>query len=359
MGRGVGRLCLRFASAVAMLIAAPLAAQDGAITVARERAAALHAEARTPGLSVAVARGGRIAWSEGFGWARLADRAAVTPETVFQLGSVSKPLTAVGLMRLVERGSIDLDAPVRRYVPSLPAAGETITIRQLAAHLGGIRHYEPRDFGRPAVPTIAGRLALFAADPLVAPPGMRHAYSSYGYVLLSAAMQAAAGRDFLALMEDEVFAPLGMPSTGPMPADDPRRAENYGAPVDGTWPLSPADARGGMWAAASFWSTAPELARLGAALLRPGFLRSESVAAMWTPQRTAAGEETGYGLGWRTGRDGAGRRIVHHGGRTQELRAFLLVYPDHDLAIAVLSNGPADFAEEAVGRIAEPFLSRR
>lgn len=79
---------------------------------------------------------------------------------------------------------------------------------------------------------------------------------------------------------------------------------------------------------------------------------------MWTPQRTAAGEETVYGLGWRIGRDAAGRRVVHHGGRTQDLRAFLLVYPDHDVVIAVLANGPADFAEDAVGRIAEPWLGK-
>jgi serine beta-lactamase-like protein LACTB len=160
-------------------------------------------------------------------------------------------------------------------------------------------------------------------------------------------------------MRDEVFAPLRMESTGPLPAADPRRADSYGAPRDGAWRGSPPDARSGMWAAASFWSSVVDLAAFGAALLRPGFLRAESVAAMWTPRRTAAGEDTGYGLGWRIGRDAAGRRIAHHGGRTPDLRAFLLVYPDHDLVIAVLANGPADFAEEAVGRIAEPWLAAR
>jgi CubicO group peptidase (beta-lactamase class C family)/signal transduction histidine kinase len=336
-------------------------ADSARIAVARERAAALRDSARVPGVSVAVAAGGRIVWAEGFGWSRVEDGVPATAETIYQLGSVSKPLTAAGLMRLAERGAVDLDAPVQRYVPSFPDRGAPITLRQLAAHLGGIRHYEPRDFGRPAQAnaTVADRLAVFADDPLVAPPGTRHAYSSYGYVLLSAAMQSAARRDFPSLMRDEVFAPLGMESTGPLPAGDPRRAENYGAPRAGAWPPSPLDARSGMWAAASSWSSTPDLARFAAALLRPGFLRPESVEAMWTPQRTIAGEDTGYGLGWRIGRDGAGRRIVHHGGRTQDLRAFLLIYPDHDLAIAVVANGPADFAEEAVGCIAEPWLARR
>jgi serine beta-lactamase-like protein LACTB len=350
--------------ALSALSAVPVGAQPmdpARIAAARERAAALHAAARVPGLSVAVASGGRVVWAEGFGWARMEDRTPATPRTIYPLGSVSKPLTAAGLVRLAERGAIDLDAPVHRYVPAFPDRGAAITLRRLAAHLGGIRHYEPRDFGRTAPPDaiVADRLTIFAADPLVAEPGERHAYSSYGYVLLSAAMEAAAARDFPTLMRDEVFAPLGMSSTGPLPLESPQRADSYGAQRDGAWPLAAADARSGMWAAASLWSSADDLARFGAALLRPGFLRAESVAAMWTPQRTSAGEDTGYGLGWRIGRDGAGRRIVHHGGRTPELRAFLLLYPEHDLAIAVLANGPTDFAEEAVGLIAEAFLSGR
>jgi serine beta-lactamase-like protein LACTB len=351
--------------ALAVISALPAHAQsaDSArIAAARERGTALHASARVPGLSVAVAAGGRVVWAEGFGWADAEDRVPAMPATIFQLGSVSKPLTTAGLMRLAERGAIDLDASVQRYLPAFPDRGAPVTLRRLAAHLAGIRHYEPRDFGRTAAAdaTVTDRLAVFADDPLVAPPGTRHVYSSYGYVLLSAAMEAASGRDFPSLMRAEVFAPLGMDATGPMPSGDARRAENHVAPRgDGTWPRSAADARSGMWAAASLWSSAPDLAVFGAALMRPGFLRAESVQAMWTPQRTAAGEDTGYGLGWRIGRDAAGRRIVHHGGRTPDLRAFLLLYPDQDVVIAVLANGPADFAEEAVGRIAEPFLSGR
>jgi CubicO group peptidase (beta-lactamase class C family) len=173
-------------------------------------------------------------------------------------------------------------------------------------------------------------------------------------------MESATGQHFLTVMRERVFAPLGMRSTGEEYRKDvdPARAVQYaGCGSAACTPSLYAD-YSGTWAGGGFVSTAPDLARFGGALLHGGFLRAQTVDAMWTPQRTAAGEETEYAIGWRVGRDGAGRSIVHHGGRTHQLRAFLLLYPEHGVAIAVLANGPADFAEDAVGRIAEPFLPR-
>lgn len=341
--------------------AAPVHAQTAvppAERIAAERGHALWRSVGVPGMAVAVARGGQVVWGAGHGLANAEDSIPATPTTVFGIGSVSKPLTAAALMRLVERGTIDLDAPVQRYASAFPEKGAPITVRQLAGHLGGIRHYEMRDFARAPRPrTATEALGIFAADPLVAPPGARHAYSSYGYVLLSAAMESAAGRHFLTLMRDEVFAPLRMERTGveQLKDFDPARAVQYAGCPAACAP-SPYVDYSGTWAGGGFVSTAVDLARFGSQLLQPGSLRRETLEAMWTPQRTASGEDTGYGIGWRVGHDAAGRRIVHHGGRTQQLRAFLLVYPDHDLAVAVLANGPADFAEADVSRIAEPFL---
>jgi serine beta-lactamase-like protein LACTB len=331
-------------------------------TLAAERSAALWQASGVPGLSVAVATDGQVTWSAGYGWANVEDSVNATPSTVFGIGSVSKPLASAALMRLVEWGAVELDAPVQRYATSFPDKGAPVTIRQLAGHLGGIRHYGPQDFGRTARPrTATEALAIFADDPLVALPGTRHAYSSYGFVLLSAAMESAAGRDFLSLMRDEVFAPLRMESTGvDLPENlHPARAVQYaGCTVSGCT-RSPYVEYAGTWAGGGFTSTAIDLARFGGQLLGGSLLRRETLEMTWTPQRTTAGEDTGYGIGWRAGRDAAGRRIVHHGGRTHQLRAFLLLYPDHGVAIAILANGPADFAEEAVGRIAEPFLPPR
>src|SRR5208282_3427192 len=95
-----------------------------------------------PGLALAVAVGGKIVYSEGFGYADLEERVPVWPTTKFRIGSISKPLTATALMQLVEAGKLDLDAPVQKYVPTFPDKGAVITVRMVAGHLAGIRHYQ-------------------------------------------------------------------------------------------------------------------------------------------------------------------------------------------------------------------------
>src|SRR5208283_5675830 len=99
-----------------------------------------------PGISMTVAVDGKIVYSEGFGYADLEERVPVWPTTKFRIGSISKPLTAVGLMELVQGGKVDLDAPVQKYVPTFPDKGAVITVRMVAGHLGGIRHYQGEEF---------------------------------------------------------------------------------------------------------------------------------------------------------------------------------------------------------------------
>jgi len=117
-------------------------------------------------------------------------------------------------MLLVEQGKIDLDAPVQKYVPSFPDKGAKITPRMLAGHLAGIRHYKDDEFqiSRHYDSVVEG-LKIFADDPLVSPPGKEFHYSSYGFNLLSAVIESAAGEDFLSYMHERVFAPLGLRHT--------------------------------------------------------------------------------------------------------------------------------------------------
>ena len=124
----------------AVATAAEKPALDAAIARAREIVATKLAPA-VPGLSVAVGVDGAIVWSEGFGYADLAAKKPVTRDTRFRIGSISKSIAAAGLMLLVERGQLDLDAPVQKYVPDFPVKKEgVITTRLLAGHLAGIRH---------------------------------------------------------------------------------------------------------------------------------------------------------------------------------------------------------------------------
>ena len=167
-----------------------------------------------PGAQITVMKDGVVLWSEGFGWADLEQQVPVTPLTRFRVGSVSKSLTSMALGLLVQEGKLDLDAPVQRYVPAFPRKPWPVTTRQVAGHLAGIRHYNPGEFeSRRHYATVTEGLAIFEKDTLLFEPGTRYSYSSYGYNLVSAVLEGASGRPFLALMQERVFGPLGMRQT--------------------------------------------------------------------------------------------------------------------------------------------------
>src|SRR5215470_16756994 len=196
--------------------------KSDAYAAAREHAQAIAKEwlARgIPGFNIAVAIDGKIVYSEGFGYADLEQRVPAWQITKFRIGSVSKPLTSASLMKLVEQGKIDLDAPIQKYVPSFPDKGALITPRMLAGHLGGIRHYKEGEVdNQKHYDNVVDGLERFRDDSLVVPPGTKFSYSSYGYNLLSAAIEAAAGKPFLVFEEEQVFNALGLLNTA---ADQP------------------------------------------------------------------------------------------------------------------------------------------
>jgi serine beta-lactamase-like protein LACTB, mitochondrial len=249
-----------------------------------------------PGLSVAVAVDGRIVYSEGFGYADLEERVPVWATTKFRIGSVSKPLTAVALVQLVEQGKVDLDAPVQNYVPTFPDKGAQITPRMLTGHLAGIRHYQGDEFLiAKHYDNVVEGLQIFQADPLVAPPGTKFNYSSYGFNVLSAVIQNSSGQEFLAYMHEHVFGPLGLRSTiEDQPAEIiEQRARFYTRRKDQPVLNAPFVDNSYKWAGGGFLSSAEDLARFGSALLQPGFLKPESLRLLFTSQKTSDGKETG------------------------------------------------------------------
>src|SRR2546428_3449985 len=191
-----------------------------AATVARAHAVVCDKLAgRIAGLQVAVGVDGKLVWSEGFGYADVARKVPVTAETQFRIGSVSKPLTAAALALLYERGKLDLDAPVQRYVPSFPDKGYPIPTRQLAGHLAGIRHYRGDEFVlHRRFGSVAEGLTIFQDDSLLFPPGTRFSYSSYGWNLISAVIQGAPGAGLLQVLWPQRLRAPGLDHTGPRPA---------------------------------------------------------------------------------------------------------------------------------------------
>ena len=355
----------QFASVVAPVARAQ--AKPAAIAGAKDYSKAeVHARAVAkewlargiPGVTLAVAVDGQIVYSEGFGYADLEQRVPVWPTTKFRIGSVSKSLTSVALVQLVEQGKIDLDAPVQKYVPSFPDKGAVITTRQVAGHLAGIRHYQGDEFLiQKHYDNVLDGLKIFQDDPLVSQPGKEFNYSSYGFNLVSAVIESAAKEKFLTYMRDNVFAPLGMRSTV---ADEPseiipQRARFYDQPKDKPEENAPYVDNSYKWAGGGFLSSSEDLVKFGSALLQPGFLKPESLRLLFTSQKTANGKESGYGIGWFVGKSKSGKRIYHHSGGSVGGTSQLILYPDAHVVVAMICNFQGGWNMEEVESVGEGF----
>jgi CubicO group peptidase (beta-lactamase class C family) len=345
---------------------APAPADPYAAAIQQGRALALArlAADSLPGLSVAVGVNGRIVWAEGFGWADVRQQRPVTPQTRFRAGSVGKALTSAAVGLLHQRGRLDLDAPVRTYVPEFPEKPWPITTRQLMGHVAGIRDYrnEQEVLGGRDCADVREGLAVFAADSLIAAPGTRYAYTTFGYVLASAAVQAAAGEPYAAFMRREVFEPLGMEHTTPEAALPAGADRATGYVRSGGLVPAPADDDSCVLAGGGFLSTPSDLVRFGSGML-DGLLAPETVRMLWTPLRLDSGQSTGYGLGWfvreaRLRQDGPALPMLGHGGSSVGGRTSFMIFPEQRLVVAVTTNvSGAESVTAIAGRLAQLFAA--
>jgi serine beta-lactamase-like protein LACTB, mitochondrial len=303
-------------------------------TLLRRLKEGLHA----PGLSLTVAAGGKIVWSVSCGYADVKSRRPVTARTRFRIGSVSKTLTATVLADYAESGRVDLDAAVDRYV-DFPSHGGAITLRRLAGHLAGIRHYESQAeaVNRRHFASVTATLALFAGDPLVAEPGSHFSYSSYGYDVIGAALERVSGRDFPSLVREAVLAPAHMRETTLATAPRAARATFYELKDSGGVRVAPPIDLSDRLPAGGFLSTAEDLARFGIALTDGTLVGKETAAMMFRSQRTTAGEETGYGLGFEVHPSPFGL-FVGHTGAVAGGTAALAIHVKTGTVLALTTN---------------------
>jgi serine beta-lactamase-like protein LACTB, mitochondrial len=355
-------------STAAIVDAGPYAA---AVDEGRRLAHAFVVEQNVPGLSVAVAAGGDIVWAEGFGWADVDSRTPITPLTQFRLGALSKPLTAVAAAVLHDQGRLDLDAQIQRYVPAYPKKQWTVTTRQLMGDVAGVHRI--RGDNNDAMPaqhceTVDEAVELLAGDPLLFEPGTQHRYSIWGWVLVSAVVQGAAGEHFDRVMARYVFEPLAMNRTIVAETAGLETAHSSYAPRSlagvrlGVKEASRPD-YSCLAGAGALLSTSTDLVRLGSAILKPGLLKPETIAALQTPTRLVSGASTTYALGWTvTTVQLAGKpaRMVSHRGSPMGGTISLLTFPESGLAVAAAAN-----VTDAAGvnpfalRIAEAFRKNR
>jgi serine beta-lactamase-like protein LACTB, mitochondrial len=291
---------------------------------------------RIPGLSLAVVRNGGLVFATGSG---LADREASVParaETLYGIGSISKLLTAGVLVRLVSRGVVKLDDPVRRWVPEFPDG--RVTLAMLATHTAGIRHYRGGEaFNREHYESLSEVLPRFIHDPLVATPGREYHYSSYGFVLLGVALERAAGKAFPQLVRRLVTGPLGLSRIHPT-GTPPEAAVAKGYVLwRGEIAASPPHDYSDRWPAGGYLADAPSLAAFASAAVG-GFFTASERRLLFTPRIPVGRGGEAVGLAWRIGHDGAGREFVHHEGSELDSRAVVLAFPAERLAVAIEAN---------------------
>ncbi|WP_254509829.1 serine hydrolase [Anatilimnocola floriformis] len=326
-----------------------------------------------PGCSVAVMREGKLVYARGFGFADVATREAVSPESLFRIASISKPFTAVAILQLIEQGKLKLDDPVHKFIDDEPLlVGDAklderqaeITIRQLLEHRGGWDRDKSFDgmfqslrfakaLGKPSPPDVHDIIRNMRGLPLDFPPGERYAYSNYGYCLLGRVIEKITQRPYEEYVKDQVLKPLQITSMriggshledrfpGEVRYYDPalsgsvfqneigqQRAAPYGA-----YKLEVLDSHGG-WIA-----SAVDLVRFAAAFDEPEkcpLLKAGSIVSMFSPPPIKYGE-TYYALGWQVRPLRNKQRNAWHTGSLPGTSTILIRRHD-GLNIAVLFN---------------------
>jgi len=294
---------------------------------------------RIVGLSVGFLKG-NFTWAKGFGWADLENRSPAKAESSYRLASITKTITAAAVLKLVEEGKIDLNGEIQAFVPYFPRKKWPVTVRQLLGHTAGISHYKNEAVeGHIKDPkTTRESLAIFQDFPLVAEPGTKYNYSSYGYNLLGAAVEGASGRPYGEFIKTQIFDPLGMADSrldSPLEII-PNRVRGYQI-IDGEIKNSEYVDVSSRFAAGGTRSTVIDLLKYARGIMNGEVLKESTWRLMFTPLALRNGQITGYGLGWGV-RPWNGHFTVSHGGSQPETRTLILLFPSDGFAAAIATN---------------------
>lgn len=290
-----------------------------------------------PGVSLLVLKEGKVVKEKGYGLANVEHQVPVTPDTVFQSGSVGKTFTAALVLLLAQDGKLSLDDPLKRHLASTPAAWDKITIRHLLNHTSGLGDPDERiDLRRDY--SDEELIALGSTIPVLFAPGERFSYSNMGYQLLGFICNKAGGKFYGDQLRERIFAPLGMGTRIISEADIvPHRAAGY-EPANGklrnqAW-VAP---RLNTTADGSLHLTARDLAKWDQALYGDKILNASLRQASWTPSKLNSGATSDYGYGWLLEQRN-GRRVIWHDGAWQGFRSQLSRFVDDKLTVIVLAN---------------------
>lgn len=323
-----------------------------------------------PGISGAVADRSGVVWAQAYGMADLENAVPMTPLHTLRVGSVAKVITAAAMMRLYDQEKVELDTPVAEYVEAWPAFHPTITLRQLASHTSGVRHYKDGanefllndDFV-----DVDSALALFKSDPLLFSPGTAQQYSTFAWTLISAALEGAdKPHSFPEIVQREVIVPLALESTY---IDDqyritPHRPRPYSY-REGHLINSPQTDHSYKWAGGGFVSSPTDVSRFAVAHLDGDYLQPSTVGMMFNKAKLSGGDAANFGIGWMVGFNRYQTRPIYqnnpaalqlmeampnavmHSGGSMGGTTMLIMCLDHARAVTVVKNVDSDVYEQS------------
>lgn len=346
--------CVLAAAATLPLAASAQLAPDTTRAIDAIVAKALE-DKSVPSVSIAVVKGGKLAYAQAYGMARIAPPLGATPQMRYKIGSNTKQFVAAAMLLLVEDGKLSLDDKVARFLPDLTRARE-VTVRQLLAHTAGYSDYYPLDYVAPfmALPTtVDAILGNWGKQPLAFEPGSRWEYSNTGYAIAGRIVEIASGQTLDAFIRARIIDKLGMrsvvdTSVRPWDASDPQGYE-----VAAFGPPRAARPEGAywVWGAGNLAMTASDLARWDIALMHDAILAPASRKTMATENLLGTGTGTNYGFGLFVRMTPEGRLRWDHGGEVAGFRSQNTLFPNDDVAIVVLTNGGGDTSDKVTGEI--------
>lgn len=326
-------------------------------------------EQQIPGVGLAVVLNGRIVKAKGYGLANIELGTPVSPETVFEAGSISKQFTATAIMLLADKGNLGLDDSIAKYFPEAPSALKAVTIRHLLTHTSGIPDVSDGtnetngvkgvvDFHREYTEDELAHAYL--AQTLDFPPGTKWSYCNACYDLLGFLIHRVTGKTYGDFLRERIFAPLEMTTTRVFSHADiiPNRSSGYSL-VDGAWKNAP------QWwsqsissgAAGGLWMNVLDLAKWDAALYSERIIKRGSLEAMWTPVTLDNGSAYPGGMGWFIG-SAKGHRVVFHTNGGPGFSGVISRYLDDRLTIIIVTNLGAHYTDvmKISGKVAEIYL---
>jgi D-alanyl-D-alanine carboxypeptidase len=316
------------------------------------------AERNVPGVALAIVHKGELRYAKGYGKADIENDVAVTPDTVFAIASVSKPLLALAVARLVEQGKLAWSDPIQRHLPGTPDTWRGITLAHLASHTAGIVRESPAFDGDKTKSDFELIAAAYPA-PLDFPTGSKMQYCNICYFALAEVITRTAGEPWPAFMQREIFAPAGASSTRTTSVRDlvPRRAASYEWKDGKQFNVREYVA---LRPSGAFLSTVNDLARIEAALFGGKLVKPDSLKLAETTTKLIDGKagkmnpaSQGYGLGWEIS-EVDGQRRVAHGGSLAGFRTMYARYPDRGWTVIILTNGTgtrSNALENAVAKL--------